>query len=190
MGLTASKYMELVTPPGRDSINTGLSPLRHSTMLEMFDGAPGRPTRDCTSPTNPRVVRRLAWSQQITPQMKVSGLSPAIASLRLVMNEVKVAHPLLWSTLVDDSGMLCCRLVRGSDRYFSNHSIGTAIDLRIGGILAPLNATKIPYGLLVLYYYFHKYGWFWAQGYRGRTDPMHYEIADETLRRWKREGLI
>lgn len=185
----SSKYMQLVKPPPRDWINSGFSPARHNTMMALL-GRPGQMSRDCTDPTGDK-VKRLVVKQQITPHFKARGISPAIASLQMVMDDVKQHEPELYE-LIGTEGMLCCRAVRGSSTHFSNHSWGCAIDLTIGGILAPQNATKIPYGLIALYFYFHKRGWFWAQGYAppSKTDPMHFEIAEQTMRRWAIEKLI
>lgn len=180
--------MKLVPVSQIGGINSGLSPAKHATMMKLF-GKPGPFGTNCAFPTGPVVNKFTQKVVVITPKIRVRALSPAVASLKMVFNDIKKYHPELWS-IIGTAGMTCCRAVRGSDRYYSNHSWGTAIDLTIGGILAPLNATRVPYGLIVCYGYFHKYGWFWAQGYRGRTDPMHQEVAQETLLRWKKEGVI
>lgn len=186
MAYKASDYLKLVPTPARSAMNTGFSPARHDTMLALL-GKPGPLSQNCTDPTGEKVVRLLT-RKDVGPFF-ARGLSPAVASLTLVFADLKRDHPILHD-LIGTEGMTCCRAVRGSTTHWSNHSWGTAVDLTIGGILAPLNATKIPYGLIAAYPYFHRYGWFWAAGYNGRTDPMHMETAQETLLRWRREGLI
>jgi hypothetical protein len=44
-------------------------------------------------------------------------------------------------------------------------------------------------GLLEMYPYFHKQGFFWGSEF-SKEDSMHWEAADETIRRWRREGKI
>ena len=180
-------YLQLVDVPSRTAMNTGLSPARHETMLALL-GRPGTLSRDCSPILNSHLRARMV-TEQVAPHVKVTGLSPAIAALSKVMADIGAAHPDLLM-LIGTAGMTCCRAVRGFASHFSNHSWGTAIDLTIGGKLSPLNATKIPLGLLLVYPHFHRHGFFWAAGYKGRTDPMHMEIADETLRYWHQGGLV
>jgi hypothetical protein len=179
-------FKQLVATPSRDSMNTGLTPARHATMIEVL-GRPGRLTVNCSPVTN-ATVKRLMQTRDVGP-FRVSGLKPALNSLERVFRAVKEAQPELHA-LLGTAGMTCCRAVRGSTTHFSNHSWGTAIDLKIGGILSPLNASRVPRGLIAVYPFFHQEGWFWAAGYNGRTDPMHFEVANETIRRWKSEGLF
>ena len=66
--------------------------------------------------------------------------------------------------------------------------------MTVGGVLpamdySPDTPELIPNGFVVLYSYFHREGWFWAAGYAGgRVDAMHFEVADETLRKWAANG--
>ncbi len=92
---------------------------------------------------------------------------------------------------LDDLGY-AFRQTRGSDKIFSNHASGTAIDL---------NAIKHPLGksntfnkhqrntinLLIT-----KYGLAWGGNYKRRKDDMHFEIAlsqDEVKQKIKELGL-
>jgi len=70
------------------------------------------------------------------------------------------------------------RDVRGSDSVLSNHSSGTAIDL---------NATKHPLGMrntftkqqaVIIRELCKKYGIRWGEDYKGRIDPMHFEVIE------------
>lgn len=180
-------YLAPVPTPPRTAMNSGLSPAKHATMLRLL-GRPGAMTRDCSPVTNETLKKRII-TRDIAPHLRVTGFNSAVISFEMVMNDIREDDPTLWG-LISTAGMLCCRAVRGSTTHFSNHSWGTAIDLKIGGILAPLNAKTIPLGLKLIYPYFHRRGWFWAAGYNGRTDPMHFETAQETLLRWEREGVI
>lgn len=76
----------------------------------------------------------------------------------------------------DDWGY-CYREIRGSQTVLSNHSSGTAIDL---------NATKHPLGaagtftplqVTLIQALCKKYGIRWGGDYKGRKDPMHFEIS-------------
>jgi hypothetical protein len=179
-------YTEAVPCPPRDQMNTGLSAARHSTMLDVF-GIPCAKSTDCTDVTDTK-LKRLIETRNVGP-FRVTGLEPALDSLQAIFNEVHTKMPGLYSILGSE-GMLCCRTVRGRPNFYSNHSWGAALDIKVGGILPPLNARRIPRGLLLIYPYFHQHGWFWGAGYNGRTDPMHFEIADETIRAWKASGKL
>lgn len=181
-----ASYTELVPTPARQYMNTGLSPARHGTMLDVL-GVPCRRTSDCSDVSNGR-LRGLMETRDVGP-FRATGLRPALDSLQAIFTEVRAALPELHD-IVGTEGMSCCRAVRGRPEFFSNHSWGTAIDLKVGGILAPLNAQRIPHGLLLLYPFFHRHGWFWAAGYNGRTDPMHFELANETILDWHGRGLF
>jgi len=172
-----TNFHELVPLPPLTDINSGLSACKQSTMFELF-GRPGRLTVDCSRQTD------ALNAQMITAGVgpfQVSGWKPAVISLRAVMGEVKAHDPGLYA-VVRSAGMLCCRAVRGSQSNYSNHSWGTAIDLEIESQLDQLGAKMCQRGILELYPYFHAHGWFWAAGYTGRKDPMHFELADETVR--------
>ncbi len=179
-------YTELVPTPPRTAMNTGFSPARHSTMLNTL-GVPCPRRTNCSPVTNAR-LRAITSTRDVGP-FRVTGINPALDSLQKVFSDVQSAFPGLYD-LLGTAGMSCCRAVRGNPNFFSNHSWGTAIDLTVGGILAPLDAARIPHGLLLVYPFFHRHGWFWAAGYNGRTDPMHFEVANETILQWQQNGLL
>jgi len=89
---------------------------------------------------------------------------------------------------VGTAGMLCCRLVRGSRRSVSNHSWGTAVDLTFPHYLTGENVVDprgdglVQRGCLDVYWAFHAEGWYWGAGF-SREDAMHFELADETVRK-------
>ena len=76
---------------------------------------------------------------------------------------------------LDDWGY-CFRKVRGSDSVVSNHSSGTAIDLNALrhplGKLNTFEREKIP----ILDALVRKYGLRAGKDYKGRQDPMRFEI--------------
>jgi hypothetical protein len=183
--MSIETYTHLVPTPKRSAMNSGLSPARVETLIDIFGEFPGL-TNDCGPVKNARVAKQ-SQTRDLGP-FRATGIRPALSSLETVMDEVKAAHPLLWG-IIGTEGMLCYRRVRGSSKP-SNHAAGTAIDIKIGGVLPEFNAAMVPFGYVVLYGYFHRHGWFWAAGYNGRRDPMHFEIADETLRKWHASGTI
>lgn len=174
-----SDFHTLVPLPAITDINSGLSPASQRTMLAVF-GRPGRLTRDCSPVTNVDLKERMA-TRSVGP-FTVTGWTPALDSLSAIFGEVNAKNSSLYA-VVRTAGMLCCRAVRGSTANFSNHSWGTAIDLKIESELDELGADHVQKGILDLYPYFHRHGWFWAAGYHDRKDPMHFEMAEETIRR-------
>jgi hypothetical protein len=85
--------------------------------------------------------------------------------------------------------MLCARLVRGSHDSISNHSWGTAIDLRLNGILDRRGDNRVQQGLVDIAPIFNQHGWFWGAGF-GTEDAMHFEISDELIRKWSVDGTL
>ena len=177
-------YKTLVPAPTRTSMNSGLSPARVATLLEIYGPFRDLGT-DCGTVGNAK-IRALLQTRDVGP-FRVTGIKPALDDLEAIFAEVRAAHPDLYA-LLGTAGMECYRCVRGAPGTPSNHAAGTAIDMKIAGTLTLFNAKFVPYGLVVLYGYFHRKGWFWAAGYKGRTDPMHFEVSDERLRQWHRSG--
>ena len=44
-------------------------------------------------------------------------------------------------------------------------------------------------GLIILAEHFNEEGWYWGGGYN-REDGMHFEVGEETLKKWVDEGLL
>lgn len=187
--MSKQTYIHKVPTPNRKSMNTGLSAAKVSTLVAIFGAFNNLPV-NCSAPKNPKVKSQLV-TQSVGP-FRVTGIKPAVESLKRIMAKVKKEHPDLYP-LIGTAGMACYRKVRGGESP-SNHSAGTAIDITIGGVLpamdySPETPDLIPNGFVVLYAYFHAEGWFWAAGYAGdRVDAMHFEVADETLKRWHAQG--
>lgn len=181
-----SQLSETIPTPAPESINTGLSYARQSTMIELL----GRPrpslSVDCMPVSNPK-IKALLVTESVGP-FRVTGLRPAVEAVRQVFARVKVEKPQVYAE-VKTAGMLCCRAVRGSKTSFSNHSWGTAIDLYFGDYVDRMDDDKTQRGLLDLYPYFRDVGFYWGAEF-SREDSCHFEAADETVRRWKREGKI
>ena len=86
------------------------------------------------------------------------------------------------------AGMLCCRRVRGSKTAISNHSWGTAVDLKIEGKLDARGNDLVQRGLIMIAPIFNRHGWYWGAGFPTEAG-MHFEVSREKLGRcWWRTG--
>lgn len=187
----ATQWSKETQAPPRDWINTDRSPTTNSFMLDLF-GHP-RVRKDYTqkykSPNNPRLLKEIIWGVDVgfAPNaygrvLKVSGLKPAVASLKEIIAAVRHNNPEVWAAM-GTAGMLNCRLVRGSRKAISNHAWGSAIDLTFDGVIDRLGNGKTQAGLVAVYKTFHEHGWFWGAGFR-REDSMHFEVSKEKLQEW------
>lgn len=177
-------YSRLVPKPIRSRINPGRTSPRASYMRGVL-GRPGALTTNCSPVTNPQ-LRRLMVTANVGP-FRVTGLKPAVNELKVIFATVKREKPALYSQL-GTAGMLCVRKVRGGSN-FSNHSWGTAIDLKINGKLDQRGDNRTQVGLKQLYPYFHNRGFYWGAEFP-TEDSMHFEASKELIARWKRQGKI
>jgi len=175
-----------VPKPHPDSVNSGLSVLRESTMLDFFGVPANQASTQCIPPNNPKLKTALTTAG-VGP-FRVTGHRVAVALLKKVFADVLASDPALHAAL-GSAGMLCARLQRGSTKNWSNHSWGFAIDLTIGGVLDRRGDDTVQVGLMRLYPYFHRHGWFWGVEFR-TEDGMHFELAEETVRRLRTEGKL
>jgi hypothetical protein len=177
--MSPAQLAERIPAPHPSSINTGLSPARPATLRALL-GEPRRSySQQCQAITNPRIASRIVTAN-VGP-FYVTGLDVAVSSLKRVFVRVRESRPDVYAA-VGSAGMLCARLVRGSVSTPSSHSWGTAIDLTFGGELDIVGDGRVQRGLLAVYGAFHAEGWYWAAEF-SREDGMHFEVADETLRR-------
>ncbi|KAL1923854.1 uncharacterized protein VTP21DRAFT_8834 [Calcarisporiella thermophila] len=184
-GVYAQDYSKLVPLPGNLGVQNGLTYCPPNIITSIL-GTPCTLKPDCSPVTNPKVKRLLVTGK--VGHITLYGLKPAIeAAVRALVN-VQKEKPDLFKAL-GYSGMLCCRLIRGSSTSPSNHSWGTAIDFNINGKLDPRGDGKTQQGMLELYPYFNKEGFYWGGGFSSASeDSMHFEVAEQTLRRWQSEG--
>lgn len=172
-------YLARVARPAPNAINSGLSSCQASTLRNLLGNPRDSYTADCQPVTNRDLKRRIVTAQ-VGP-LHVTGLDIAVLSLSQVLQAIRKAEPTLYATL-GTAGMLCCRLVRGSDHVVSNHAWGTAIDLTINGRLDTRGDGQVYEGLLRCYPHFHAAGWYWGAEFNVE-DAMHFELAEETFRR-------
>jgi len=183
-GNASTPFVALVPVP--QTINSDLNAAQQATLMELF-GEPCQLTPECGQPTNPKVVGLLV-TETIGP-FKVRGIKPAVEALHRVFDQVKEQSPELYEQIqIGSAGMLCCRQLRGRSG-FSNHSWGTALDIQIKGTIDSVGDKKTQVGLLYLYPFFHKERFYWGAGFQ-QEDSMHFEVSDELLREWHRNGLL
>lgn len=170
----------------RERFNIGITQPRNSTMLELLGQPRTQYGTDCQPITNQELKAAVETRQ--VGLIRVTLLRPALESLERIMGRLKESDPDLYDAL-GTAGGLCVRLIRGSKSSISNHSFGTAIDLKLQGKLDGFGDGGTQFGLLLLAELFNAEGWFWGATYR-REDSMHFEVGEETLRRWRAEGQI
>ncbi|MGG7564835.1 M15 family metallopeptidase [Rhodovulum sp. DZ06] len=184
----AVRYVALVRPPERRTVNDTLDPSGHA-WLEAFFGSPrvGRDyTQDCRPPDNPRLSANLEL-RDVGP-FRVRMLKPALDSLERIFARLKEEEPDLYA-LLGSAGSLCGRLVRGSADRISGHAYGAALDVTIAGSLDDMGDAKTQLGLVLLHEYFREEGWYWGVAFR-REDSMHFEVSRQTLEAWKAQGAF
>lgn len=167
----AEGYWRTRTPlaaPG--TVNIGLS-CPNARQMEEILGDPH------DARTTSRLKRGHFGSEPIT------ALEPALASIDSVLAKVKSDLPDLYAVL-GTAGMYALRNIRGRNCY-SNHSWGTAIDVKVDGLLVALGASYSCKGLDVLCKYFNEAGWYWGGGYHSRKDAMHFECGLALVRTFK-----
>ena len=141
---------------------------------------------DCAPVTNPRLVD--AMTTQKVGNFRVTMLRPAMTSFIKVMERLKASDPDIYQK-VGTAGALCARLIRGSNSSVSNHSWGTAIDIKLDNTLDQFADGETQFGLLIIAEYFNDEGWYWGAAY-GREDSMHFEASEALIRSWVDAGLL
>ncbi|NBC96858.1 MAG: M15 family peptidase [Deinococcus-Thermus bacterium] len=169
-----------------DRFNVGITQPRNSVMIEVLGNPRESYSTSCQSVTNPG-LRGLLETRQVGP-IRVTMIRPALDSLERIVSTLEDREPDIHEAL-GTAGALCARLVRGSTRSISNHSWGTAIDVKLEGSLDAFGDGGTQFGLLLLAELFNEEGWYWGATY-SREDSMHFEVGVETLRRWQSEGLL
>lgn len=178
----AGSLLQPMPRPAANSINVGLQAVSNSYMLAKF-GQPllaGGYSSLCQMPTSPRLRRNLV-TDTVGP-FRVTGLVPAVLSLKEVMADIAAEQPAVYRVL-GTAGMLCCRLVRGSASAISNHSWGTAIDLTVNGVLDAYGDNKVQHGLTLIAPIFNRHGWYWGAAF-GKEDGMHFEGSRAKIDAW------
>jgi len=171
--------------------NVGLSSASEETMIKAL-GMPKMPlTTDDQPDRASDMVKKLEITDKVAVHVRVTGVKPAVESLRAILAEVAAAEPDLIEVL-RSAGMLVVRLRRPTSgkpsTKISNHAWGTAIDFSIAGHEPVGDSGKVvPLGIAKLVPHFNKGGWFSGIDFK---DDMHFEVANETIGKWIAEGKI
>lgn len=175
---------DLISIPA--GINPGLNAARQLTMKALLGSPRGSFGTDCQPVTNP-VLRNLIKTDDVGP-FRVTGLEPAIGSLKEVIAEIRQQQADVFAGL-GTAGMLCARLVRNSRSSISNHSWGTAIDLTLNGVLDARGNNRAQEGLARIAPIFNRHGWYWGAGFP-TEDAMHFELSDQKIRELHAAGIF
>lgn len=170
-------YTDRLPLPPSGSVNVGLSSPSNRTMIAKIGNPRESYTQDCAEPTNAAFIAACV-TQSVGP-FRVTGHRTAVASLRAVFADVQRDHPDLYVKL-GTAGMRCCRYQRGSSSAISNHAFGTAIDMKIAGVLVPRKARYAIVGLSMLAPYFNRAGWYWGATF-DTPDPHHFECSTSLI---------
>lgn len=171
-------------PTDRTRLNGTLRGTQNRMMLELIGQPRSSYDQECRSPTNQRIANMMR-TVDFGP-FRATGLAPATEVLLRIMAEILQKAPQIHAAM-STAGMLCCRLVRGSRTSISNHSWGTAIDIKLEGKLDTRGDDKVQRGLLEIHPIFNKHGFYWGAAFP-TEDAMHFEASEKLVRQWAEEG--
>lgn len=172
-----TSLIRLVQRSSLGTLNPGLSAVSNSLMMEKL-GKPRESFSQACQPVTNEKLKKFIKTASVGP-FKVTGLAPAVDSLSAVMAEIAIKQPEVYAAL-GSAGMLCARNVRGSTTAISNHSWGTAIDLKLLGALDGYGDGNVQYGLTLIAPIFNAHGWYWGVAFR-KEDAMHFEASRDLL---------
>ena len=172
--------------PIPSGINPSLNGTKNALMISLLGNPRSNYNQNCQEVTNTKLKARIT-TQSVGP-FNATGFDLAVSSLKEVMSDIKSEQREVHDAL-SSAGMLCCRNVRGSSTSISNHSWGTAIDLKINGVLDDRGDDKVQHGLALIAPIFNRHGWYWGAGFP-TEDGMHFEISKQKLEKWSSEGKL
>jgi hypothetical protein len=176
----AALLVQPIPRPNRGTLNPGLSAADNQLMLQLF-GAPRSTYSKTDQPiTNPRLKRNMTTTS-VGP-FRVTGMVPAVDSLRTVMTDIRAHQPDVYRIL-GTIGMKVCRYVRNSTKLISMHAWGAAIDLTLNRVLDDRGDGKVQYGLTLIAPIFNRHGWYWGAGFP-TEDGMHFEGSRAAVSKW------
>jgi peptidoglycan hydrolase-like protein with peptidoglycan-binding domain len=159
--------------PVPTNLNPGVTRANESYMISTLghprtDGKlPPPGYDDGTMLTNPKLVRNMVRANAVISGAG-SGLGPAVESLQGIMNQIQQEMPNVRAAMTS-AGMKNCRRTRLSGgrwgNNFSNHSWGTAIDIKFNGDLDNPNDKVVQTGLALIAPIFNAHGWVWGAGF-------------------------
>jgi hypothetical protein len=167
--------------PGYNAtVTSTVTSASNATMLARFGAPRTSYSHNCQPVTNKALALRMV-TRNVGP-FSVTGLDSAVDSLTTIMTVIESELRLVYRVL-GTAGMLCARYVRGSTTNISNHSWGTAIDLKINNILDPRGDNQIQFGLHLISTIFNFYGWYWGAGFP-TEDAQHFEAGSALVETW------
>lgn len=172
--------------PIPSGINPNLRSAKQQTMLTLL-GQPRSSYSDQDQPITNPTLKALMVTESVGP-FRVTGLKPAVESLREIFSKIQTEKPEVYAAL-KSAGMLCVRYVRNSTTSISNHSWGTAIDLKLHDKLDPYGDGTVQRGLVEIAPFFNRHGWYWGASFRVE-DGMHFECGEDLIRKWASDGLL
>ena len=176
----SNSITRLVRRDGLGTLNAKLSCTDNKFMIKKFGKPREAMSSDCQPVTSEALKKRMVTDS--VGRFKVTGLKPAVESLKAVMKDIAIQQPDIYAAL-GSAGMLCCRYVRGSASSISNHSWGTAIDLTLHGILDKRGDGMVQHGLTLIAPIFNRHGWYWGAAFK-TEDAMHFEVSRGKLEEW------
>jgi Putative peptidoglycan binding domain/D-alanyl-D-alanine carboxypeptidase len=174
-----SNLTNLVAVP--TGINIGLNGTNNALMSSLLGNPRGGYDQECRDVTNTKLKSRMKTAD--FGPFNATGLDKAVDSLAAIMGDIKIEQRAVFDVL-STAGMLCCRNVRGSTTAISNHSWGTAIDLKVAGILDQRGNNKVQVGLTLIAPIFNRHQWYWGAGFP-TEDGMHFEVSKQLLTSWE-----
>lgn len=169
-----------VPRPDAHTMNPGLVAVSPSFMVQTLGKPRESFTSDCQPMTNEKLKRHVVTRDM--GRFRVTGLDVAVDSLQAALEDIRVEQPAVHEAL-GTAGMLCCRLVRGSNTAISNHSWGTAIDFKLNDILDRRGDDKVQVGLTLIAPIMNRHGWYWGAAFR-TEDAMHFEASRSLITQW------
>jgi len=173
----------LVEPIPKDrltGLNAGVTSASNATMRTRLGAPRTTYSQVCQPVTNAALARRIV-TRNVGP-FSATGLDSALTSLAEVFTTLAAEQRLVYRVL-GSAGMHCARYVRGSTTSVSNHSWGTAIDLKIDDVLDNRGDDQVLFGLHLISPTFNANGWYWGVGFP-TEDAMHFEAGSALLQGW------
>jgi hypothetical protein len=158
-------------------LNPGLKAVSNKYMVEKL-GKPRESFSQACQPVTNEKLKKYIKTASVGP-FNATGFAPAVDSLRAVMAEIAVKQPEVYKAL-SSAGMLCARNTRGSTTSISNHSWGTAVDLKLNGALDGYGDGMVQHGLTLIAPIFNAHGWYWGVAFK-KEDAMHFEVSRDLL---------
>ncbi len=191
-------FLEKIPVPPKTTFNVGLTSASNAVMVDLFGhpvkNAKYRPDGKCTDINN-ATFKRLVDTRNVGP-FRLTGIKPALDAITDIFARVKTEMPDL-HTILQTDGMLCARFTKIKQRDgtikiwpgVSNHTWGTAVDIKLAGHSDTQGDNLTMRGLLILSTFFNSAGWYWGAAFP-TEDAMHFEVSRSLLSKWRKDGLI